>query len=666
MPTAPTPTTEPAPEAHTAPGPLLTAPRADAANLARGRWWLVGAILFPLAVWAACTLYLGGNVGKISDDWSLSLRDVVTGEAERPFNPWKQYPYYWRPLHIAMIFTVGTFAFDDVRPVGVFVACMHLWAGVSLYRLARLGTRSWAAPAMASTLWLAHPMHYEVSLWFSSTCTAIASAIAFTLMRWQARAVLDEPATPGRARDLRLGLAAFILGLCVSGFYEQPAAGLAVMPFILAGVWLSRPGARRPARRELRRAAIVVGGAWASNIAYGVLLVLTAPQGARGGEKSFVSSDVLAQRLASVAHSVWWHAGGNRLRELTLGSFKAGLRELDNAAGVAIISGLVALAASWALLMILVPGERPAPRAQQPHAPSSASTPSSASAPARVPASPRSAAGARVLWTLTGIGMIVAGMLPVAMLARQNVEPRTMYFPLAGAAIVLSQLLDLLMSAGPGTVRSRSAPHARARSPLALVAIGARCLIAPAGAAVCVLACICAVGIQTAVHARSAGDARLFSTLSRLVPSPPKDAVFVPVEVLRPLDATGYLAFDEIRPSALSAVWAGREMLQRTYRRRDIDLVPSSPWVPPFITRADAHGLYADRLTDRFRDGFIARERIVPFVVNRRGDIVLVSRVKVETPDGVVSVVEAPAVEALRPGLHKDEVTNARIKAGRR
>src|ERR1051326_5480592 len=124
------------------------------------------AFLLPVLLWAAGTLYLGGNLGKNTDDYAINLRDPVSGEIPAHFNPWQNFPYFWRPLHNLMCFGVGTLWPDQDRTIHAAIAVIHGLASLGLWVFLRRLTRTRIAPAAAALVFLTLPFNAEVALWF--------------------------------------------------------------------------------------------------------------------------------------------------------------------------------------------------------------------------------------------------------------------------------------------------------------------------------------------------------------------------------------------------------------------------------------------------------------------------------------------------------------------
>lgn len=597
--------------------------------LARRQWsWVDAAwLLLPLGAWLVATLYLGGDIGKSTDDYSATLRDPATGELPSPFNLWAMYPYFWRPLHILMCFGGGTLLDGHWRVLGVFCAVMHGVACLAVYAFLRLGTRSRGPAAAGALVLLVHPMNFEVAFWFLSISAAIATSLWCGLAVWCSRLVVRER----RVRAIELGGIA-VLALSIPCFYEQPATGVLALPLVLLGGWL---GAARASRPSLRNAAVralsLCGVAGAMNVVYIVLLRLTAPASSRGSAGSFVTTDRLLARVGEVAGSVRWQLYGHRLRETAAGAWEVGIETLATPVGIGAVGGLAILGVIWAWAWTVdvtsIAREEPSIR--------------------------RGQVGARLCWTGAGIVLFLGGFIPIVLMGRQNVEPRTLYFPLVGVCLVVAQVLDLLL--GPARVPGRSASWP-ARSLLAAIGL-------TTGGAV-MAGSICCVGIQTWCQRRSQRDGTIAAELARLLPDAPAGIVFVPLRLDAGPSNTGRLLFDRLRPAAFSTTWSATAIMQQATHRADVTAASINPWADYPFDRFSKDGFWFDSRIDARAlapkgDGeFIAWAVAAPFVVSDDGEVRLVRQVEIERSDGRSETFVVPVVrDAVRAGDARGRAT---------
>ena len=599
----------------------------------RTRWTWAGTawLALPIAAWLVGILWFGGDLGRCTDDYSVNFRDPATGELPSPFNPWARYPFFWRPLHNAMCFGLGTLFAENWRVLIVFCAVMHGAACLAVYALLRTGTRARGPAAVGAMALLLHPMNFEVAFWFCSISAAIATALWCGLAIWCARMVCRERGP--RAVEL-LGLAA--LALTIPCFYEQPASGVLALPFILLAAWLRSASGPRlgPA---FWRAILLCGIAGAMNVVYIVLLRLTAPASFRGGSNSFVKPDRVVERIGEVAASVRWQLYGNRLRQTSQGAWETGLETLATPVGIAAMGGLMVLAIVWVWAWCVEQRRTGEERA---------------GVRETVPQRGNTRALARVCWIAAGAILFVGAFVPIAMMGRQNVEPRTLYFPLVGLSLILAQLVDVLLGAVPSAGRA------------AIVGRFARGAVGLVGAAAVIAGCVCCVGMQAWCYRRSQRDVAIASRLAELVPDPPANAAYVPLSLDAGVTSTGYLLFDRLRPGAFNTTWSATALMQEQTRRGDVVAAAVNPWAKYPFDRFSIEGLsFALRLDGRASDPvstgeFISWERAVPFAVDDDGRVRLVRQIEIARADERVDAYVVPVVRnAVRAGTARGHAT---------
>lgn len=596
----------------------------------RTHWSWVGAawMLLPVAAWIVGTLWLGGEIGRITDDYSVNLRDPATGEIPSPFNPWARYPFFWRPLHVAMCFGLGSIFAEHWQVLGVLCAVLHGAACIAVYALLRAGTRSRGPAAVGALALLLHPMNFEVVFWFCSISAAIATALWCGLALWCVRLVRRE--RPARALEL-LGIA--LLALTIPCFYEQPASGVLALPLILLGAWLGSPSGPRVGVAA-GRAILLCGITGVMNIVYIVLLRLTAPAEFRGGAGSFVSADRLADRAAEVSRSIQWQLFGTRLRHTASGAWEVGRETLATPAGIAAIGGLALLAIIWAWAWA-VEGEEP-----------------SGGGARGGDVSRGQGAAARLCWIGAGAVLFIGAFVPIALMARQNVEPRTLYFPLVGLCIILAQIVDVPL----GWLRFGGVPGAIGR--------GVRALVGLAAGGAAIAGVVCMVGVQMWCTLRSERDDGIARRLAELVPDPPAGAVYAPLSLDAGVTRTGYPVFDRLRVPAFGTTWSATALMQQTMRRGDVVAASKSAWAKFPFDRFTGEGFWYEarldgRATDRPGIGeFIAWDRVIPFTVDDDGRVRVVRQVEIVRSDDRVETFTAPVVRAaIRAGTARGQAT---------
>lgn len=595
------------------------------------RRWLdprtLAAILFPLLL---AVLIIGhhagsGGLGPNSDDFSSDMRNPVTDKVDGGFNPYRRFNYFWRPLHILLCLGSATYLMDHWWVVAIGCSAIHVWASWSVYRLLRLSTQSTLPAAAASLLFMLHPMHYEVSYWLCSISTAIATGLVCTLARLQFSWLRSSP---GLVRALLItALIAFI----VPCFYEQPAAMVVAMPLVLVASWArSHTESTKPPLTPLgfaTRAALFIFAWGVMNIVYVGLMVLTTPKDYRGGSSSFIDPGRALERLSDQLRAAHWNLAGQRFDEVFRGSLELGWQVLNSPGGISVLGVLALGSIAW----IVWSGGQYArsPAAEQ-------TTESAASVPAAAP-SPFE----RAIWLLTGPAIFLAGLLPVALIDNQKLEARTLYFPLVGAALLLAQLLDLLLTL---------------LKPLPAVRLVTGTLIGATTAVVCLVFSVSQVGSQEGYRRVHAFDQSVVAQLRRIVPDPPPRTVFVPLRVNRdgfPVN-TGLAYFDNARPLLFTAIWAGHALVQREYRRDDLWFAAWSPWTGIGANSFSQDGFLsgwrkrANAPVERTAQDYVEWSRAVPFTIEEDGRVALVRRVVVTAPSGEEIRVDVPIVARLK------------------
>lgn len=600
-------------------------------------WTVAAWALFPLAAWLVGILWFGGDLGRTTDDYSVNFRDPVSGEMPSPFNPWARYPFFWRPLHIAMCFGLGSLFAEHWRILMVFCALTHGLACVAVYALFRAGTRHPGPAAAGALSLLLHPMNYEVAFWFCSISAAIATALWCLYALWCCGLV--RRAAGPRPLEL-LGLAA--LGLAIPCFYEQPASGVLALPLVLLAAWL--PARDGPGfARALARAILLCTVAGVMNIVYIVLLRMTAPESVRGGSNSFVTADRLTDRVSEVARSVSWQLFGERMSLTARGAWQTGIETLATPVGIAALAALAILALVWSWAW-WIGDERPVVGEGGQGQPA--------------PAAARRAS-ARLALIAAGAVLFLGAFVPIAMMARQNVEPRTLYFPLVGLGLILAQTLDIALGALPATGRA------------GLIGRAARSLVAAAVGATVIAGCICCVGIQAWCHARSHRDADVARRLAELIPEPPPNAVYVPLALDSGVTDTGIKLFDRLRPPAFGTTWSATALMQQTVKRRDVVAAAVNPWARYPYDRFTRRGFwYALKLDSRASDpagagDLITWDRVIPFIIEDDGRVRLVRQIEIERSDERLEMFSVPAVQAaIRAGTARGAATTITLTDG--
>ncbi len=575
---------------------------------------LFAAWLFPILAILTATLFLGGNLGKNTDDYAINLRDPVTNAIPSPFNPLELYPFFWRPLHNTLCFTVGTLFPDANRSVHIAVAFFHALSCLGLFLLLREMTRTRLAPALAALLFAIYPLHGEVAFWFCTTSTAIGTAIFFAAALVAVRYARSERSS------LRLLLLVFALFFLITCFYEQSAAPAAALPFIILG--LSRRSLGWPTR--LTRAVAATMAAGLACIAYVVLLISTAPDYARGSTGSFIKANQFASRFHEFFPSFFFVMFGDRANQLVRGSLILGWKTLHSPLGLVAASTLLAGAILWLVWATRRGGLR-SELIPSPHTPP------------------------HFGWLfIAGIATFFAAWLPIFVIDHQIVELRNTYVPLIGMAMILAAILDALLSLRPAII---SHYPVAIRFSTALVGIGATAL----GIA-------SLIGYQSFLQARWKLDQVQIAQLKQLVPNPPPGTIFVPMRESAIASHTGHFLFDRTRIGVFETEWSAHFVVAFAYRRNDISATYYNFWLPPPRIPLDGPGpdgirwnhpyaKHIARLFPKDPEGKprIPWDNIIPFVTDQRaqsGHIKLVRRIDAESTDHRDIVIAPPLVQS--------------------
>ncbi len=502
-------------------------------HLRNNRGPYLAAWLFPILCVLAATLFLGGDLGKSTDDYAINLRDPVTNALPTPFNPIERYKFFWRPLHNTMCFGVGTLWPDANRSVHVAVALFHMLACLGLFLLLRELTRTRLAPALAALIFAVYPLQGEVAFWFCTTSTAIGAAIYFAAALVTVRYARSQPGTHW------LLVPIFALFFLITCFYEQSAAPAAALPFI---VLAASPRSLGWSVRISRAISAAVAAGLAC-IVYVALLILTAPPNARGGAGSFVKAERLVDRFHEFSTGVRNILYADRASHITRGSLQLGWEALHSPLGIVTASALLAAAVLWLIWATRRGGQR-----------------DSLATPTRQPPD--------FGWLFTaGFATFIAGWLPVFVIDRQIVELRNTYIPLLGVAMMQAALLDAVLS-----LRF----PAKSYFPRVI-----RFTTALAGVAAVAIGVIALIGYQSFLQARWRQDQREIAELKRLIPNPPPNTVFVPMRTSATAARTGRILFDRVRYGVFETPWSAHSAIAFAYKRNDLGATSYNPWLPP-------------------------------------------------------------------------------------
>lgn len=547
------------------------------------RFSLLALLALPVVLWVCGFLLLGGDLGKNSDDYALNMRDPVTGQLAEGKSTLKPYDYVFRPIHLALTFSVGTYFPDSDRGVHVCLAVVHGLVVVGVFAMAWRQSRWWIGAVSAAMLFLVAPVHAETVFWFSTVSTMLGTGlyliVTFWLVRWLERSAMNV------WRVMVIGIGAFVLG-CL---FEQPLAGTAgwgVLCFATHGSW----------RERVWRCAGVSTACVSAGLAYAWMIWSTAPVGARGAAGSLVSSDRAMARLGELLSGIHRTTAGSHAAEMLAGSLSTGWERLSGPEGVVIGACVIAAAAT-----MLVAGARHAGVSACPEKPVRLDT--------------------RVVLAALLVAML-ASWLPVYVVDRQSVHDRMMYFPLAMLSVAAAVVIDRVLGVVGG----------RARGGLASGVIALSAVLAVVGA-------VSLTGWQATYQRRSRLDQAILSDFVRVLPNPPLDAVLMPITLRDRSTDTGHAMFDQALVGVMDTHWSATDTLRRAYRRRDVLASGTARWLMPALVGASDVGACVrdehTRVWTRGKvDGAVAWARIVPYEVDRGGRVRVARALVIEQPDG--------------------------------
>lgn len=582
-------------------------PEPIARRLLRGAAWLA----FPVLLWMLATLFLGGDLGKSSDDYAINLRDPVTNEAPGFAAVLTPYKYFWRPLHLVITFAAGTYLSDSFRVLHVSCAGLHALVAAGVYALSRRGGVHKGLAIVGSIGFLAMPIHAEAVFWFSTVSTLISAGLYIGVLLWMCGLAISNK-REAKLRTVHCVLI-FELTFVLGCLFEQSMAATAALPLF----WIALRVGVAEAGTAVREAMKIGVSCVCAGALYAALIIVTAPGDVRGGAASFTPLDELGARVASWASSATGVLYGDHARDMTLGGIANAWGVLASPAGV-VWGGL--LGAS--LLTFVVPLATHDRNVER-------------DASARASVSLRSAH--RGFWLLALVVAAAASWIPVIAVRDQIVQDRLWYFALVMLWPALCLCLHRVIAMLGSVVVQR-------------VVITAIATLACAGAT---LGAVGLVGSQIAYQRRWRLDQRIATSLREQVPSPHPDTVFLPLRMRDLATRTGHMVFDSVPLGAMETTWSATDQVQRLYRTPRMWGVGSTKWLPPFVERANEHGLVlATHLRiDKF-DRHVAWNQLVPYVISEEGDVRLVRRLTIEQPDGSDLVIVPPQVRSALKAEH--------------
>lgn len=575
-------------------------------------------LIFAVAVWFIATFAFLGNLGQWSDDYAYTLRDTATGANALTLGT-SVVPYFWRPLYYMTVPWLQS-QFGGHWGNHLLSAIVRGAVSLLLYVFLRRQGVWRAASCVAAVGLMVFPAAWEVSFWLSAMPTGVMGVMFLVLslvcLRW------FRAPTPGGWRTWTMPPLIFVLAFSIPCWNEQ--IGAAVPAIFLLSLGERAADGRRPWRRGL--VATIVS--CAAQALYLALYWATKPPGGRGGADSIVHPGELPERITLTLRGMqevgfMSDFGGPAMR--------AGFRAMADHPWAAVV-GIACVLLASAGWLARVTRESPQDSAL--------------------------ARGDRTLWTIVfGFAVFALAWLPVVMVQGQSVESRLWFAPAIGGTIAIAGGLQWLA-------------HARIGSrPAARLTLAATVLV------LLVPALVSLVGIQSAMHNRKRLDERQSTQIKRLVPHPAPGTAFVPLRVMWPRgEPRSRFVMTFYGP--WENVGAATPSLRAAYRRVDLAMGWrrfSARWSPTL--GATREGLvYDDRLVEDWMRLYhrvpkagppptvLAWSRVIPFVIDPDGNIVLVDEVRVADaagPDLVYPVESVVGLIAERQGPMR--VASARL-----
>lgn len=557
-------------------------------------------ISLPLLVWFLGSFYFAGDLGKWLDDYATTVRDPATGSFEWSKLLRYQWWFFWRPIHLQLIFTLQTLLWNHVWAIHLFSALMHAIASLGLWRFLRICGVAAPVSASAALLMLGSVQGFEAIHWPATVSTSIAAAAFFWAAILTIRHARRE-AGPGAV--VLLG----ILGFVIPCLYEQPAAALCALPILYLGSCrqAAQPDPAQLSRSTFQRMIRALAPCAIGVVIYAALFIVTVRRDPMTRESHFIHPDEFWAHITYNTRAMGvmldpvrglgelWSVGWNVLRGSALGLI-----------GWVLLGACATLA--WVAMSI---------------------TPRSASVDP-TPSDPNSKPlPAPILIAFAAAAFLLA-LLPITAIRGAGPTPRLSYFPLACVLIVGAAAINWILQV------PRSRPTWRTAA-LALVA-GASALGALAGS-------VNLIGVQQHMRWRYERDMAEMAALHTALPNPTPETIFIPLHV-DPDPRTP--KSDRLRNSfqpIWASPWAVHTQIKHEFRRADAH--SSALYInnqsnaifrlgePTTISWSHySWHLPQPRVENSFPSFALAK--IVPFTIDSSGAVTLVPSLRVHSVGG--------------------------------
>jgi len=277
------------------------------------------ALLFPIAIWAFCTLFFRADLGRWNDDYFFNTLDPATGDI-KSWALTTRDPYVdptghlgpWRPLLFTVITGLITLTWNHFWIAHLVGALLHAANTLVLFVILRKFGRSIHASAAACVLFLCWAVHNEAYLW-ASAFGSVTSALLFQFIVL-CMVYFAKGGGWGWVFPI-VFLTALILG-----FNEQASGALAALPL---AYWAVCPDAQTT-RERMKRAIIPTIAACTLIPIYVYLVRRYSPPGLGVEAESYVTLREFPDRMVAVAKDMLRNI---TLREFWYPAFALGWRE---------------------------------------------------------------------------------------------------------------------------------------------------------------------------------------------------------------------------------------------------------------------------------------------------------------------------------------------------
>jgi hypothetical protein len=566
------------------------------------------ALAFPVALFAFACLFFGGDVGRWNDDYFFNQRDPTTGAwssliltRRSPYLPPAGELQPWRPIHFVLTPMLLTLFWNHGRVINIVGVLLHASTCLVLYRLMRELGRSVHTAAGCACLFMVWAAHYEVVFWASAFSTGLAAQGGMWLLILTIRFARGAGVWP---------LAPMLaLAWVVPRLNEQATGLIAAVPL----AYLATCPAREPWGRRLGR-AFGPAAACAAIVLLYLLGVWRAPQPGIGTDAaSYVHGplNVLLQ-FRRVVGSMFERFV---LRDVALGAASLGWRSLEEAPAAAV---------AW--LLVLAGGAVVTGRAF-------VRTPAFGGDAAPAPPARPWLDPLMALAAVLGAGASQAGIVGY------TANSRTSYLMIACLFVAIAWAAD---TAARG-LSARLAPGGERRRRLAVYL--ALVPLAVAGG-------VATVGAQARFHLVAVADARQGAQLKAQVPDPAPRTVFVPLAEKERRIGTGQPSFDEDLLSVWHNMWSLPFFVKNLYHRADVYcgfVHLRAAAVTDVTAEYVQYGWRFDTDYPMHPDWRVdfPWTKVIPFEIDERGDLRVVTRLRYFGRDGRALVIDVPQTAPL-------------------